>query len=85
LLLPVSAGGVVSSGGAASKRLARAIRARGAVQPVFVEDLESLPAVLGKILQSGDVVLTLGAGSIGGAAAGLPEALRARRPVGVKG
>jgi UDP-N-acetylmuramate--alanine ligase len=84
VLLPVYAAGEEPISGADSKSLARAIRARGAVEPVFVEELEGLPAVLAKILQSGDVVLTLGAGSIGGAALALPEALRARRPVGVK-
>ena len=84
LLLPVYAAGEEPISGADSKSLARAIRARGAVEPVFVEDLESLPAVLRKILKADDVVLTLGAGSIGAAATGLPEALRARRPVGVK-
>jgi UDP-N-acetylmuramate--alanine ligase len=84
LLLPVYAAGEEPIGGADSKSLARAIRARGAVEPVFVEDLESLPDVLGNILKSDDVVLTLGAGSIGAAATSLPETLRARRPVGVK-
>jgi UDP-N-acetylmuramate--alanine ligase len=84
LLLPVYAAGEEPISGADSKSLARAIRARGAVEPVFVEDLESLPDVLANILESGDVVLTLGAGSIGAAAIGLPEGLRARRPVGVK-
>jgi UDP-N-acetylmuramate--alanine ligase len=84
LLLPVYAAGEEPICGADSKSLARAIRARGAVEPVFVDDLESLPDVLANILKSGDVVLTLGAGSIGAAATALPESLRARRPVGVK-
>jgi UDP-N-acetylmuramate--alanine ligase len=84
LLLPVYSAGEEPVSGADSKSLARAIRARGAVEPVFVEELDSLPDVLAKILKSGDVVLTLGAGSIGSAAVGLPDALRARRPVGVK-
>jgi len=84
LLLPVYAAGEEPIAGADSPRLARAIRARGAVEPVLVDDLEALPKVLENILKAGDVVLTLGAGSIGAAAAGLPEALRARRPVGVR-
>jgi UDP-N-acetylmuramate--alanine ligase len=60
------------------------VRVRGAVEPVFVEDLADLPAVLGPILRADDVVLTLGAGSIGAIAPALPKALAARAPVGVK-
>jgi UDP-N-acetylmuramate--alanine ligase len=84
LLLPVYAAGEEPIGGADSKSLARAIRARGAVEPVLVDSLEDLPEVLGNILAAGDVVLTLGAGSIGGAATSLPALLGARRPVGVE-
>jgi UDP-N-acetylmuramate--alanine ligase len=61
--------------GADGRSLCRAVRGRGRVDPVFVEDLSSLPDVLGSVLQAGDLVLTLGAGSIGAAAAALPEAL----------
>jgi UDP-N-acetylmuramate--alanine ligase len=64
--------------------VAGGFRARGAVLPVYVEELENLADVLANILKSGDVVLTLGAGSIGAAATALPDALRTRRPVGVK-
>lgn len=84
LLLPVYPAGEEVISGADSKSLARAIRARGAVEPVLVDDLEALPPTLGNVLQADDVVLTLGAGSIGSAAAELPAALRLRRPVGVK-
>ena len=84
LLLPVYAAGEEPIGGADSKSLARAIRARGSVEPVLVDEFEVLPDLLGNILKANDVVLTLGAGSIGSAAAGLPAAMRARRPVGVK-
>jgi len=84
LLLPVYPAGEEPIGGADSKSLARAIRARGAVEPVLVDDLEALPGVLGNILAADDVVLTLGAGSIGAAATALPEAMRRRRPVGIK-
>jgi UDP-N-acetylmuramate--alanine ligase len=84
LLLPVYPAGEEPVAGADSKSLARAIRARGAVEPVLVDDLEALPATLGNMLEADDVVLTLGAGSIGSAATELPDALRLRRPVGVK-
>jgi UDP-N-acetylmuramate--alanine ligase len=84
LLLPVYAAGEEPIGGADSKSLARAIRARGSVEPVLVDDFDELPDILGNILQADDVVLTLGAGTIGSAAAELPAAMHARRPIGVK-
>lgn len=61
--------------GADGRALCRAVRSRGRVDPVFVEDIESLPGVLKDLLQPGDVVLTLGAGSIGAVAARLPGLL----------
>ena len=45
--------------------------------PVFVEDLDTLPEVLGDVLRDKDILLTLGAGDIGAAAARLPSALAA--------
>jgi len=59
------------------RSLSRAIRARGAVEPVFVDPLAELPEVLGRLLQDGDLVLTLGAGDIGTMAARLPGLLLA--------
>ena len=63
--------------GADGKALCRAIRSRGAVEPVLLRSLEELPQVLGGIARDGDVVLTMGAGSIGAAAHDLPAALQA--------
>ncbi len=75
LITEVYAAGESPITGADGRALCRAVRGRGRVDPVFVEDVESLPAVLKDLLQPGDVVLTLGAGSIGAVAAGLPAAL----------
>ena len=61
--------------GADGRALARAIRIRGKVDPIFVADVEDVPGVLKQILQNGDVILTQGAGSVGALAASLPEAL----------
>jgi len=47
------------------RALARSIRLRGKIDPVFVESLESLHEVVDSILEDGDIFLTLGAGSIG--------------------
>lgn len=51
--------------GADSRALAGAVRARGHVNPVFVESIEELADVLGGIVEDGDLVLAMGAGSIG--------------------
>ncbi len=47
------------------RALARALRVAGKVEPVFVEDVNELPAALADFIRDGDVVLTMGAGSIG--------------------
>jgi UDP-N-acetylmuramate--alanine ligase len=75
LISEVYAAGEEPITGADSRALCRAVRGRGRVDPVFIEDIETLPAVLKNVLQAGDLVLTLGAGSIGATAAILPEAL----------
>jgi UDP-N-acetylmuramate--alanine ligase len=59
--------------GADGRALARAIRTRCQIDPVFVSDIEQLPHVLGNVLENGDVVITLGAGSIGSASNMLVE------------
>lgn len=51
--------------GADGQALCRSIRARGYVDPVYVDDVNDLPRVLSAILRDGDVVVTLGAGDIG--------------------
>jgi len=53
------------------RALARAVRVAGKVEPVFVEDVADLPDTLHALLRDGDVVLTMGAGSIGTTAAQL--------------
>jgi UDP-N-acetylmuramate--alanine ligase len=61
--------------GASGRDLCRAIRVRGQVDPVFIDPLEELPELLRGLLQDGDIVLTVGAGSIGAIAAELPRRL----------
>jgi UDP-N-acetylmuramate--alanine ligase len=48
------------------RALARALRAGGQVEPIFVESIADMPATILKVARDGDVVLTMGAGSIGG-------------------
>ncbi len=47
-----------------SRALARAIRVQGKLEPIYCEDVAELPQTLLNVLQDGDVVLTMGAGSI---------------------
>lgn len=47
------------------RALARAVRVAGKIEPVFVEEIGDLPAAILAKATSGDVVITMGAGSIG--------------------
>lgn len=47
------------------RSLARALRVAGKVEPVFVEDIVDMPQTILDVARGGDVVLTMGAGSIG--------------------
>jgi UDP-N-acetylmuramate--alanine ligase len=48
------------------RALARALRAGSQIEPIFVESIADMPATILKVARDGDVVLTMGAGSIGG-------------------
>jgi UDP-N-acetylmuramate--alanine ligase len=48
-----------------SRTLARALRVYGKVEPVFVEDIAGMPEAILRAAHDGDVVVTMGAGSIG--------------------
>ena len=58
------------------KALARAVRVLGKVEPVFVEKVADLPTAVMAAARDGDVVLTMGAGSIGGVAGQLASRIR---------
>ncbi len=78
VLLDVYAAGEAPIAGADGRAIARAVRSRGAVEPVFVETLDELAPVLKDVIADGDLVLTMGAGDIGAYASGLPALLRDR-------
>jgi UDP-N-acetylmuramate--alanine ligase len=65
LLAEVYAAGEAPIVAADGRSLARALRVAGAVEPVFVEDITEMPDAIRRVAQDGDVVLTMGAGSIG--------------------
>jgi UDP-N-acetylmuramate--alanine ligase len=48
-----------------SRALARALRVAGKVEPIFVEQVSDLPSAVLDAARAGDVVVTMGAGSIG--------------------
>ncbi len=73
VILEVYPAGETPIGGADGRTLCRAIRARGQVDPVFVERLEELPGMLPGVLSDGDLLLVLGAGDIGTVAPELAE------------
>jgi len=58
------------------RSLAHALRVLGKVEPVFVEDIADMPATIADIVKDGDVVITMGAGSISGVPAQLAQRAR---------
>ncbi len=79
LLLEVYAAGEDPIASADGRAVARAVRSRGGVEPVFVESFEQAVGVLGDLLRDNDLVLTMGAGDIGGFAGKLPALLHSSR------
>jgi UDP-N-acetylmuramate--alanine ligase len=75
ILAEVFAAGETPIAGADGRALSRAIRARGQVDPVFLENIEDLPARLKDLVADEDIVVTMGAGNIGLVAANMAEAL----------
>lgn len=75
ILTEVYAAGEKPIAGADGRSLTRGIRARGQIEPVFLSDVAELPEVLAGIVEPGDVILTLGAGSVGAVALELPKSL----------
>ncbi|MFP5462486.1 MAG: UDP-N-acetylmuramate--L-alanine ligase [Gammaproteobacteria bacterium] len=77
LLAEVYAAGEAPIVAADGRSLARAVRVAGRVEPVFVEDIAELPSAILDVARDGDVVLAMGAGSIGGVPALVREAASA--------
>ena len=65
ILMEVYAAGQQPIAGADGRSLARAIRARGQVDPVFVATPDDVPAVVADMVHEDGIVLTLGAGNVG--------------------
>jgi UDP-N-acetylmuramate--alanine ligase len=65
LLAEVYSAGEAPIVAADGRSLARAIRVAGKVEPVFVESIDEMPEALMDVVRDGDVVIGMGAGSIG--------------------
>lgn len=83
LLTEVYAAGEAPIVAADGRSLARAVRVQGKVEPVFVEQWKELPDAILDLARDGDVVVTMGAGSIGQVPAMVREAATAAGDVGV--
>ena len=65
LLTEVYAAGEAPIVAADGRALTRAVRVAGKVEPMFIENVADLPTAIWSVVRDGDVVLTMGAGSIG--------------------
>ena len=65
LLTEVYAAGETPIVAADGRALTRAVRVQGKVEPIFVEQVADFPAAIRSAVMDGDVVVTMGAGSIG--------------------
>jgi len=73
LMLEVYSAGEEAIPGADTRALMRSLRQRAKVEPVFVDDPAKLPELLGNLLCDGDLLVTQGAGNVGGIARDLAD------------
>ena len=71
VLSEVYAAGETPIRAADGRSLAHALRANGKVEPIFVEQIADMPSTIMGLVRDGDVVITMGAGSISGVPAKL--------------
>jgi UDP-N-acetylmuramate--alanine ligase len=83
LLAEVYAAGEAPIVAADGRALARALRVAGKVEPVFVDDIAAMPQAVVDNLRDGDVLLCMGAGSIGAVPAKIIDVLAATVPATV--
>ena len=74
LLAEVYAAGEAPIVAADGRALARALRVAGRVDPIFVDDIGAMPQAIAEQARDGDVVIVMGAGSIGAVAAQVAQA-----------
>jgi UDP-N-acetylmuramate--alanine ligase len=64
ILLDVYSAGEQVIAGADGRHLSRSIRNRGQIDPIFVEGIDGVPAIIKDIVQPGDIIITQGAGNV---------------------
>ncbi|MDR5891626.1 MULTISPECIES: UDP-N-acetylmuramate--L-alanine ligase [Halomonas] len=74
LLLDVYSAGEATIPGAEGRTLAGSIRQRGEVDPIFVQEKSELAGLLARVLRPGDILITQGAGDVGGISQALADA-----------
>lgn len=75
-LAEVYAAGEAPIVAADGRALARALRVDGKVEPLFIDDIAAMPQAIAEHARDGDVVICMGAGSIGGVPAKVAELLK---------
>ena len=68
IMLEVYAAGEAPIAGADGRSLCRSIRQRGKLDPIFIEDQSELNATLAAVVKDDDLIVTQGAGNVGGIA-----------------
>jgi UDP-N-acetylmuramate--alanine ligase len=81
LLAEVYAAGETPLVAADGRALTRALRVAGKVEPVFVDDIADMPQAIADNVRGGDVVLCMGAGSIGAVPARVAEMVQTTEPL----
>jgi UDP-N-acetylmuramate--alanine ligase len=77
LLADVYPAGEAHIAAADGRALARALRVGGKIEPIFVESIADMSAAIMNVVRDGDVVITMGAGSISGIPAKLTSYTKA--------
>jgi len=85
LLAEVYAAGETPIVAADGRSLARALRVAGRVEPVFVDDITDMPQAIVDNARDGDVVLCMGAGSIGSVSAKVVSLLQTKEHLAQEG
>ncbi|MDO9237099.1 MAG: UDP-N-acetylmuramate--L-alanine ligase [Aquabacterium sp.] len=80
LLTEVYAAGESPIVAADGRALTRAVRVAGKIEPIFVDDVTELPQAIAQNARSGDVVICMGAGTIGTVAAQVAELFKSETP-----
>ena len=83
LLTEVYSAGEAPIVAADGRALARALRVAGKLEPLFVDEVAEMPQAIAQASRAGDVVIVMGAGSIGAVPAATVELLLTKKAGGL--